>query len=152
MPDSEETVRKMASEIFDLYRAVALVRAKQPTGDTPISETEYLVLDVVSKEQPITIGDVQKRIGVLPAQMSRIVRAMETQGGRGLVACAINAEDRRRIDLTLTDEGAEALDAYRTARMRSMHHILQILPPDDRLNLMRIVHTLTEAINTQLGH
>lgn len=144
-PESREALHKMAQEIFELYLLVAITRLRRPTGPDDISETEFLTLDILSKEQPLTIGEVQKRIGVLPAQMSRIVRALERQSGRGYVECKINPEDRRRIDISLTGPGRAAHEKYRKARLTSMHEALAVLAPDDRTHFMRMLHQIREA-------
>lgn len=132
-------------EIFELYRLVAIARSRRPSGTDDLSETEFLTLDLLTKEQPLTIGEIQKQIGVLPAQMSRIVRALEEEGGRGYVECKINPQDRRRIDMSLTKSGTEACDTYRAVRLGSMHEILSSLSPDDRLHFMRILRQIRRA-------
>lgn len=151
LPHTQETLDQMAGEIFELYRLVAIARSRQPAGPDDLSETEFLTLDVLAKEQPLTIGEVQKRIGVLPAQMSRIVRALEEQGGRGYVECKINPRDRRRIDVTLTSAGTKAYQAYRSARLGSMHEILSSLGPDDRLHFMRILGQIRDSFQARLS-
>ncbi len=151
MPDTQETLDLMAAEIFDLYRLIAKARSQAPTGPEVLSESEFLTLDVLTKDQPLTIGEVQKRIGVVPAQMSRIVRALEEQGGKGFVECKINAKDRRRIDISLTKAGKEAYDQFRTNRLASMYKILTVLKPDDRMEFMRLMRQLVAAFETKLG-
>ncbi len=151
MPDSKQTLDRMANEIFELYQLIAAYRSRQPSGPDDLSETEFLTLDVLSKEEPMTIGKVQKRVGVVAAQMSRIVRALEEQGGRGYVECKINADDRRRVDVCLTSAGREAYSKYRTARLSSMYKILSILPPSDRVNFMRILGQIRTAFEQRIS-
>lgn len=145
MPDTQETIDKMAMEIFELYRLIAMARSRRPAGPDDLSETEFLTLDMLSKEQPLTIGDIQKRIGVLPAQMSRIIRGLEDQRGQGYVECKINAQDRRRIDVSLTDAGSQAYQEYRSARIGSMFDVLRALEPKDRLDFMRMLRVIHKA-------
>ena len=76
LPDSQKTLDQMAEEIFELYRLIAIARSRRPAGPDDLSETEFITLDMLTKEQPLTIGEIQKQIGVLPAQMSRIVRVI----------------------------------------------------------------------------
>lgn len=148
---SEKTLDEMAAEIFELYLLIAIARSRRPTGTDDLSETEFLTLDLLSKEQPITIGDVQKRIGVVPAQMSRIIRALEERGGRGYVECNINADDRRRVDVSLTPTGVSTHEQYRAARLGSMYEILSILGLEDRLHFMRIMRQLRSAFAERLS-
>ena len=151
MPHTQKTLDLMAAEIFELYRLIALARSRQPAGPDDLAETEFLTLDLLSREQPLTIGNVQKQIGVVPAQMSRIVRALEEQGGKGYVQCQINVQDRRRIDISLTPAGKEAYEKYRTNRLSSMYAILEVLPPDDRLHFMRILEQIRLAFEDRLN-
>lgn len=151
MPASQETLDKMAAEIFELYQLVAMIRSARPAEPDDLSETEFLTLDALSKDQPMTIGEVQKRIGVLPAQMSRIVRALEQQGGRGYVECNINPKDRRRIDISLTPTGEQAYQRYRSARLASMYDTLSALRPADRMEFMRMLRQIRTAFEKRLS-
>lgn len=151
LPDTQETLDKMAGEIFELYRLIAMARSRQPAGHHDLSETEFLTLDALYKDQPQTIGEVQKRVGVVPAQMSRIVRALEQRQGDPFIVCKINPADRRRIDLTLTNCGKEAYENYRSNRLASMTSILQVLEPDDRLHFMRILGQIRTAFESRLS-
>jgi DNA-binding MarR family transcriptional regulator len=151
MPDSQETLDKMANEIFELYLLVAIARSRRPAGPDDLSETEFLTLDTLAKEQPLTIGEVQKRVGVVPAQMSRVVRHLEEQTGRGYVVCKINPKDRRRIDVTLTPDGEAAHEKYRQARLSTMYDVLRALEPEDRLQFMHTMRRLREAFAMRLA-
>ncbi len=150
MPDAQKTLDAMAGEIFDLFRLIAVARSRRPAGPDELSESEFITLDLLAKEQPLTIGEAQKRIGVVPAQMSRIVRALEEQGGRGFVECSINPNDRRRVDISLTKAGQEAHRKFMAARLGSMQEILVALEPDDRQNFMRIMRILTSTFEERL--
>jgi len=150
LPDTQETLDAMAAEIFDLYRLIAVARSRRPSGPDELSETEFITLDLLAKEQPLTIGEVQKKIGVVPAQMSRIVRALEEQGGRGFVECSINPNDRRRVDISLTKAGEDAHHKFMAIRLGSMNEVLCVLEPDDRKNFMRIMRVLKTAFEERL--
>ena len=151
MPDTQKTIDRMAQEIFELYQLIAIARSRQPTGSDDLTETEFLTLDALSKEEPLTVGEIQRRIGVVPAQMSRIVRALEGQGGKDYIRSQINTLDRRRIDVFLTPAGREAHQRYKNLRLKSMYEILAALNPDDRLHFMRIMGQLREAYQRRVA-
>jgi CRISPR system Cascade subunit CasE len=46
------------------------------------------------------VGDIQRLLGVLPAQMSRIIRSLENRD-RPLIACHINPRDKRKVDVVM---------------------------------------------------
>ena len=151
MPETQQTMDLMAGEIFELYKLIAMARSRRTTPED-LSELEFLTLDALYREeQPLTVGEVQKRVGVVPAQMSRIIRALEEQGGKGFLASKINAEDRRRIDISLTDSGRAAYEDYRSIRIRSMQEVLSVLPPPDRSHFMRILGQIRAAFEARMS-
>ncbi len=138
----------MAEEVFGLFKVIASARSRKQTGTSDLSETEFLTLDVLSKEGPLTIGEVQKRVGVAPAQMSRVVRALEEESGRGFVDCKINPKDRRRVNLSLTEAGKKAFAAFRHSRLSSFRTVLGALEPDDRKEFMRMLKLIGDAFSS----
>jgi len=141
----------MAEEIFEIYQLMATLRSRQTSGQEDISETEYITLNVLARGGQMTVGEVQKRIGVAPAQMSRIVRALEENGGRGYVECQINPRDRRCVDISLTAAGRKAHARFRAARLESMYAFLSVLPPEDRVHFMRIIGQIRGAFEQRLA-
>ncbi len=140
----------MAEEVFALSKLVSTARSRQAPGPDDLPESEFIALDILSKEQPLTIGEIQRRIGVVPAQMSRIVRALEHHEGGAYIECRINVTDRRRVDVTLTEAGKKAHEAYRESRLNSMHHILSGLEPNDRIQFIRILRIISKNIQALL--
>ena len=145
MPETTKLIDEMAEDIFALFRVIASARSRGQTGSSDLSESEFVTLDILSKEGPITIGAVQKRVGVAPAQMSRVVRALEVEGGRGFVECKINPDDRRCVNLSLTDAGRKAFVAFRHSRLSSFRTILEALEPADRGEFMRMLKCIGDA-------
>jgi DNA-binding MarR family transcriptional regulator len=121
-----------AAEIFDL------------------TETEFLTLDAVANAESQTVGQLRKHVGVLPAQMSRILRSLERRSDKPLIRCAINPADRRRIDVTITEAGRKAYRAFRDARVSLSAETLAQLPPQDVRELMRIIEKFRGLLMPQL--
>ena len=151
MPHTQETLEKMAEDILELTKVAAVVRSKRASGQADITESEFLALDLLAKQEPLTIGDIQKGIGVVPAQMSRIIRALETREGGAYIRCSINPQDRRRIDVVLTDRGRETHQAYRTSRLSSILETLSTLTTEDRVQFVRILGKIHQRIAQSLG-
>ncbi len=149
MADENATreLESMADEIFELTKIASAARSRGKTGDPEeLSEAEFLTLDVIAQHDSLTVGDIQKRIGVLPAQMSRIIRSLEGKGGEGFVRCSINPGDRRKIDVSISRTGRTAHRAYRAARRHMTMEILRNLVPDDRIQFMRILGLIRNRI------
>jgi DNA-binding MarR family transcriptional regulator len=151
---SRKQLMEMANEVLELSNLGALARArgKAKGGEAAhhFSETEFLTLDCLVKHGAQTVGDIQKSIGVLPAQMSRIMRALEQKSGGPFVQCSINPEDRRRVDVSITPEGKAGYDAYRSVRLALTAEVLAGLAPDDRDEFIRILRVMRTHMDNRL--
>ena len=154
MPETmaRKNLEDLAEEVFELTTMSSIVRHRAKTGAAgrQLSEAEFLALDTLAKESPLTVGAIQKAVGVLPAQMSRIVRALEDREEGALITCEINPKDRRRIDVKLTAAGRKAYRAYRQVRLGLTMEVLRELSPVDREEFMRLLRLMRESIAKRL--
>ena len=140
-------VGRAAEEIFELTKTSWLLRSRQRRKSAlDLTETEFLTLDLVARHESQTVGQLRKHVGVLPAQMSRILRNLERRGDKPLIRCAINPTDRRRIDVVITEPGRKAYRAFRDARISMSAETLSQLPAQDVREFMRIM----EKIRSQM--
>src|SRR5262245_21054046 len=77
-------------------------RGRRRAGD--LKEIEFLTLAILQDHGTMIVGDIQRQLGVLPAQMSRVLRSLEMRE-RPMVACRINRSDKRKIDVCMTPAG-----------------------------------------------
>jgi DNA-binding MarR family transcriptional regulator len=133
----EETAR----ELFDVVTQISLatLRGRRRTGD--LKEAEFLTLTILQDHGTMIVGDIQRLLGVLPAQMSRIIRALEGRD-RPYIACRINPRDKRKIDVCMTEAGERALQDYQATRVDRIVGILRDLPEDEQEEFNRIVDRL----------
>lgn len=154
MPDAQarKSLEDLAEEIFELTTLSSTVRSRSRRSMTGnrLTETEFLTLNALARHAPQTVGEIQKEIEVLPAQMSRIVRALEDKDDEALIECRINQHDRRRTDVTLTTAGRKAHEAYRQLRLGMTANLLRELSARDRDEFMRLLRLLREALAKQL--
>ncbi len=144
-----------AEEIFNLTKMSWAARSQQQrqTGQIDLTESEFLALDWLAKTDPgpLSVGDIQRRIHVLPAQMSRVIRSLEAKSGKPLIRCRINPKDKRKVDVTLTDAGRKAHQAFREARLAVTMDLVAHLTPADRSEFMRILREIKAVFRNQLG-
>lgn len=147
-PEKRKQLEALGQEIFELSNVAGRARAaaRKDSVET-LTETEILALAYLAQEGVQSVGDIQKHIGVLPAQMSRIVRALEDKSGTAYITCSINADDRRRIDVSITDAGKKALESNRKARMASIVKILAILDVPEREEFMRLLRKIRTSFD-----
>ncbi len=142
-----QQLTEFAEEIFEVSKDVwaAQSRAKGKEQSQEISETEFLALDLLVNAQLMTVGEIQRSIGVLPAQMSRVIRALENKD-ESLIACKINPEDKRKIDVELTPAGAKSHQAYRMMKLGSLEKMLLALSEHDRTEFVRILRLIRKTM------
>ena len=76
-------VEDIAQELFQVVTQICLstLRGRRRAGD--LKEVEFLTLSLLQAHGTMIVGDIQRVLGVLPAQMSRVIRALENRGIAG---------------------------------------------------------------------
>ncbi len=126
--------------------ALAAPRGRRRSGD--LKEAEFLALSVLHRHRTLIVGDIQRMLGVLPAQMSRVIRALEGRE-RPLIACRINPHDKRKIDVSITPAGVRAFHEHQSARVGTLARLLARLPEDDLDDLQRLAEKLRDVFAQQ---
>ena len=142
---TEMRVQELAQHVFDLITHFCLVspRGRRRSGD--LKEVEFLTLSLLHHHETLIVGDIQRQLGVLPAQMSRIIRSLETRE-RPLITCRINPHDKRKIDVALTPEGINAFQEYQSARIGSISNLIGKLSEEDLEDLQRVLAKLHDVV------
>jgi DNA-binding MarR family transcriptional regulator len=139
-------LEELAQGVFDVVTRFCLAAPRARRRASDLKEVEFLTLSVLRQHEMLIVGDIQRLIGVLPAQMSRIIRSLE---GRDtpLITCRINPNDKRKVDVAITSAGIAAVQDYQTARVRTLTALLGRLDDQDRDDLQRLLDKLQEAVN-----
>jgi DNA-binding MarR family transcriptional regulator len=142
---TEMRVHELAQHLFDLITHFCLVspRGRRRNGD--LKEVEFLTLSLLHHHETLIVGDIQRQLGVLPAQMSRIIRSLETRQ-QPFITCRINPQDKRKIDVALTPEGMSAFHDHQSTRISSICNLLGKLSDDDLEDLQRLLVKLHEVL------
>lgn len=141
------TLQSLGSELFEVVTRLFLAASRGRRAANDLKETEYLTLALLADHGTMIVGDIQRVLRVMPAQMSRIIRSLEARA-EPFIECRINPRDKRKIDVCLTAEGGKALADYRLARVRRIVDLLRDFPEEDRECLNRLLHRLHD----RLGH
>src|SRR5690348_18320196 len=138
-------LEELAQALFDTVTqfCLSVPRARRRNGD--LKEVEFLTLSLLHHHETLIVGDIQRQLGVLPAQMSRIIRSLETRE-RPLISCRINPHDKRKIDVALTPEGLAAFQEYQSARIGSICTLLSKLAEEDFDDLQRLLAKLHDVV------
>lgn len=92
---------------------------------------------------PSEVRPLADAVGNSPSAMTRLVDGLER---RGWVSRERSAEDRRRVDVLLTDEGrAEAL-RLQTMTVQAVEAVLAAIPEDKREQVLESVGLVRRAL------
>lgn len=136
----------LGRDLFEIVTQLCLtaLRGRRRAGD--LKEVEFLTLTLLQDHGTMIVGDIQRHLGVLPAQMSRIIRSLENRE-RPLIACRINPRDKRKIDVCLTEAGEQALHAYQMQRINRIVGLLRDLPEEHQEDFTRLVDRLRSLLD-----
>jgi DNA-binding MarR family transcriptional regulator len=134
-------VEEIAHDLFEVVTQICMsaLRGRRRAGD--LKEVEFLTLSILRGHGTMIVGDIQRLLGVLPAQMSRVIRALENRD-RPLIACRINPRDKRKIDVCMTTAGEKVLQEYRAVRVGRIVDLLHNLPDEEQEDLVRLLEKL----------
>jgi DNA-binding MarR family transcriptional regulator len=140
-------IEDLAQRLIEVTALLGLAfpRGRRRNGD--LKEVEFLTLSILRQRETLIVGEIQRQLGVLPAQMSRIIRSLEDRE-RPLIACRINPRDKRKIDVALTPAGAKAFEEHHAARIQAVASLLSRLPEEDLDDLQRLLEKFQELIQT----
>src|SRR5262249_22275792 len=139
-------IEDVAHELFDVVTQICLstLRGRRRSGD--LKEVEFLTLSLLQTNQTMIVGDIQRLLGILPAQMSRIIRSLENRA-HPLIECRINPRDKRKIDVCLTPQGERSLIDYQGVRVSRIIQKMQRLSEEDHDEMLRTLHKLRHLLD-----
>jgi DNA-binding MarR family transcriptional regulator len=112
-----------------LRMAVArLARLLRQQDESGLSATLTAALATISREGPLTLGELAAREQVAPPSITKVVGKLED---RGLVERRVDERDRRVTRVEISPAGLEQLEASRTRRAAWLATRLTELPPAD---------------------
>lgn len=92
------------------------------------------ILHILSKSERMTQRELTEQLGIQPGSVSEIIKKLETAG---LITRQSNSEDRRTVDIALTDAGkaqAEAIISH-----HANHALFESLTDDEKQQLLSLL-------------
>src|SRR5215831_12185731 len=109
-----------------------------------ISPEQVSLLVAIKYDPGVGVRELAARERVSPAAMSKHVDRLERDG---LVARTPSDDDRRRVGLTLTDEGQRVLRRVRSRRTAWLASRLRTLSDEDRAAVEAAVEPLSRLLD-----
>lgn len=119
-----------------------LGRAGHGASDGKSSQTR--ILHILSKTDSMTQRELTEQLGIRPGSASEIIKKLETAG---LITRQSNSEDRRTVDIALTDAGkaqAEASNARHAG-----HAPFDVLSDEEKQQLLALLEKLGRDWNSR---
>ena len=134
-----EDLAAEASELrMATFRLARRLRAERAID--AMSDGQFAVLAAIKIYGAHTLGELAERERVSPPSMNRTVNCLEESG---YLARTPDADDRRKVNLSLTDAGREVVDETVRRRDAWLEEALAALTPQQR-------RVLTEAAGIML--
>lgn len=121
-----------------------LRRVRVEDAKSGLTGPRLSALSVIVFAGPVTLGALAAAEQVRPPTMTKIVRALESEG---LVRRKKDSDDARAIRLSATRKGAALLHAGRTRRVRRLAEPLADLQHAERKTLSEALDILSRALD-----
>ncbi len=115
---------------------------RTPCGQ-PLSVSEAQALSDIACHEPLSAGELAKRLQLEKSTVSRIIAQLQR---RRWIERMVSPEDRRVALLTLTAAGRAAESALAEARHRRFSSLLERIPAHERLSVLRSLDLLVDAL------
>jgi DNA-binding MarR family transcriptional regulator len=115
----------------------------EASGGTLAMQQVKLMMLIARPEQRFKVMDIAEFLGVTNAAASR---AIDRLVQRGLVDRALSQEDRRAVDLALTESGYALLERFGQTRDQRLAALLGDYPDDRLRTLMSLLDEVTPRL------
>jgi DNA-binding MarR family transcriptional regulator len=117
-------------------------------GSVRASAHQALILAQLDPVDPTMVTELAASMGVTPSTMSLNLKRLREAG---LVACERDPDDRRVMNVRLTEEGERTKDALRPLDVDRVDALLRGLRPDDRKRALEGLAVLADAADALLA-
>ncbi|NII69033.1 MarR family winged helix-turn-helix transcriptional regulator [Microbacterium ulmi] len=122
------------------FRLARRLRAQRAVDS--LSDGQFAVLAALKMSGPRTLGELADRERVTPPSMNRTVNCLEESG---YVTRTPDADDRRKVNVAVTDEGRAVVDETIRRRDAWLEEALASLEPDERRTLAAAAEIMREV-------
>ena len=112
-----------------------------------VSAHQGHILAQLDADDPTMVGELADSLGVTPSTMSLNLKRLREAG---LVLCERDPDDRRVMNVRLSEAGERARDGARPLDADRVAEVLDGLWPEDRRRAVEALSMLAEAAQTML--
>ena len=123
-----------------LVRQLDATMAEEGLG---IGFTHYVGLKVLSQMAPCTAAELGQAINQVPSAVTRLLDKLESLG---CVRREAHAQDRRALQIVLTEQGRELCARLKKRGDAVMDYAMRDLSPDERAQLMSLLTRIRDSL------
>jgi DNA-binding MarR family transcriptional regulator len=124
-------------------------RLRQRIATDDLDFPAFILLKTVAHLGPLRLSTLAAELDLDASTVSRHVKSLED---RGLLQRTVDPDDRRAFQVALSEEGAARIEAGAQRRRELIGSLLADWSDQDRDDLRRLLHQLTQSIETQEHH
>lgn len=148
-PADDTGVDELAQATDALFLAMRRARAAHAAEVGGLSLAQLAMVLPLATGAELPVGDLAAAAGVTLPTATRMLQQLD---GKGLVSRRRSPEDERRVLITLTDAGIQALQRLRAQQRQAQARGYAVFTPEERLHLAAELGRLTEVVNTGYRH
>jgi len=142
----EESVREVLDTVPTVMRFIRTeMRGHRALG---LSVPQFRSLVYIERTGGTSLGGVAEYLGLMPPSACKLIDGLV---GRGMVTRRESEDDRRRLTLEITPEGARAVAGARGETQKSLSRILSSLDDEELRSVTRAMSALRRAFAADGG-
>ncbi|WPX08665.1 MarR family winged helix-turn-helix transcriptional regulator [Anaerocellum danielii] len=122
--------RLKSEELFDCHESLTFAE-------------QQVIMVLSENSQPMTMKDIASELGISPSTLTGIVDKLVE---KGIVKREPDPQDRRKIQVFLTEEGKNIVEKVNEFRTRVLEPILKNLSPEEINLLKKIIQKINEVL------
>ncbi|RJX32467.1 MAG: MarR family transcriptional regulator [Desulfarculus sp.] len=145
MPSS---LQVCAAELLDsVLLVMQAIRVEMRSRRTPdLTIPQFRALIFINRLPGGTLSELAENVGLTTPSMSKMIEGLV---GKGLVRRESCAQDRRRVNLTLTASGRALLEQARGGSQQALAQRLSSLPVQERQSLVQAMRSLARVFSSE---
>jgi DNA-binding MarR family transcriptional regulator len=140
---SRDELSRLTDAWDEFIVAVRRNRARSGALDHGLSLSQYQFARPLLTG-PLTSGELAERFGIAPATATQIIDGLERER---LVQRSRTGGDRRRVTITLTDQGRRAIERKRRLLSEQRRRLFEGLAPEERPQAERVLRHLAQVMH-----
>ena len=143
-PDIDPETLRLMDELGYVFRSIYHMRERS-VDEAGLSFAQYQVLmhlffaEQMGDRSELNPSEMSDRQGVSRNTMSAFIRNLEEEG---LIERRLDPNDRRRFNISLTDDGRAVIGQYTRDHLETIDHCFSILTVDEQQMLSHLLQKL----------